>query len=115
MVDNPSSTVVSKRPTIAWALKEWKTLIEKGKSSVGEEAQSSLTTEGHGLDASGTSFLDQSTLGTAVGKSSSQGFNAGKFNQRLKEMFKERIGQFREAVYLLTGFKVLSGGAPMFS
>ncbi len=29
-----------------------------------------------------------------------------KMNLRLKEMFKERITAFREAVYLLTGFKV---------
>jgi Mitotic checkpoint protein len=27
-------------------------------------------------------------------------------NQRLKEMFKERITSFRECVYLLTGYKV---------
>ena len=30
-----------------------------------------------------------------------------KMNARLKEMFKERITAFREAVYLLTGYKVL--------
>jgi mitotic spindle assembly checkpoint protein MAD1 len=29
-----------------------------------------------------------------------------KLNQRLKEMFKEKIATFREAVYLLTGFKM---------
>lgn len=29
-----------------------------------------------------------------------------KMNQRLKEIFKEKISTFREAVYLLTGFKV---------
>jgi len=29
-----------------------------------------------------------------------------KLNQRLKEMFKEKISMLREAVYLLTGFKV---------
>lgn len=29
-----------------------------------------------------------------------------KLNQRLKEMFKEKISTFREAVYLLTGYKV---------
>lgn len=27
-------------------------------------------------------------------------------NERLKEMFKERITSFRESVYLLTGYKV---------
>lgn len=29
-----------------------------------------------------------------------------KLNQRLKEMFKEKIATFRESVYLLTGYKV---------
>ena len=32
--------------------------------------------------------------------------DGGKLNLRLKEMFKERITCFREAVYLLTGYKV---------
>ena len=32
--------------------------------------------------------------------------DSNKMNTRLKEMFKERITSFREAVYLLTGFKV---------
>ena len=32
--------------------------------------------------------------------------DSNKLNQRLKEMFKERIKSFREAVYLLTGYKV---------
>lgn len=32
--------------------------------------------------------------------------DSSKLNLRLKEMFKERITSFREAVYLLTGFKV---------
>ncbi len=34
------------------------------------------------------------------------GPDSAKMNQRLKEMFKERITCFREAVYLLTGYKV---------
>jgi Mitotic checkpoint protein len=32
--------------------------------------------------------------------------DASKMNIRLKEMFKEKIQAFREAVYLLTGWKV---------
>jgi len=36
----------------------------------------------------------------------SQGEDSKKLNQRLKEMFKERITTFREAVYLLTGYKI---------
>ena len=44
------------------------------------------------------------------GSSTSAGAGAGadssKLNLRLKEMFRERITSFREAVYLLTGYKV---------
>ena len=57
----------------------------------------------------------------AVGdvNSSTLGPDSSKMNQRLKEMFKERITCFREAVYLLTGYKIdlysadaVSGGHP---
>ena len=44
---------------------------------------------------------------TGKGNSNSSGTDSNKLNQRLKEMFKERITSFREAVYLLTGYKVL--------
>eukprot|EP01039_Chlorochromonas_danica_P008499 gene8499-9369_t len=49
---------------------------------------------------------------TFTGGSSSGQQDHAKLNQRLKEMFKEKISTFREAVYLLTGFKVdmLSSG-----
>ena len=45
------------------------------------------------------------------------GADSSKLNQRLKEMFKERIASFREAVYLLTGYKIdlyaaTNGGYP---
>ena len=36
--------------------------------------------------------------------------DSSKMNQRLKEMFRERISSFREAVYLLTGYKVRTIG-----
>ena len=56
---------------------------------------------------------------TCASSSSSGAADSGKLNQRLKEMFKERITAFREAVYLLTGYKVdlysaeqSSGGHP---
>jgi hypothetical protein len=45
---------------------------------------------------SNTSVLEVGNLGP----------DSSKLNQRLKEMFKERITSFREAVYLLTGYKV---------
>jgi hypothetical protein len=45
-----------------------------------------------------------SVMASAAGPSS--GVDASKLNTRLKEMFKERINSYREAVYLLFGFKV---------
>ncbi|CAM9232727.1 unnamed protein product [Heterosigma akashiwo] len=41
----------------------------------------------------------------------SSGVDSSKLNQRLKEMFKEQIARFREAVYLLFGYKLDMGGA----
>lgn len=38
--------------------------------------------------------------------SASTGIDSSKLNLRLKEMFRERINCFREAVYLLTGYKI---------
>lgn len=48
------------------------------------------------------------TLATTPATSSSnmEGLEAKKYNQRLKDQFQEHIGVFREAVYLLTGYKV---------
>jgi mitotic spindle assembly checkpoint protein MAD1 len=42
----------------------------------------------------------------AAAKARAEGIDKDKVNQRLKEMFKERIQFFREGVYLLTGFKI---------
>lgn len=76
---------------------------EEGSASSAEES----TLEGH--------------LSLAKGGSGSQSFvatsstmDSAKLNQRLKEMFKERITCFREAVYLLTGYKVERKGLSLF-
>jgi hypothetical protein len=47
-----------------------------------------------------SSVLNRSVLGGG-------GVDPNKMNQRLKEIFKEKIATFREAVYLLMGYKVL--------
>jgi hypothetical protein len=59
--------------------------------------QQSATTSASTIQASNTSN-NNSVL--------ESGADSNKLNQRLKEMFKERITTFREAVYLLTGYKV---------
>jgi hypothetical protein len=40
--------------------------------------------------------------------------DSNKLNQRLKELFKDRITCFREAVYLLTGYKVTFSYATVY-
>jgi hypothetical protein len=47
-------------------------------------------------------------VGAAPPSSASSGIDSNKLNIRLKEMFRERISSYREAVYLLLGYKVLS-------
>mmetsp|Transcript_9713 Transcript_9713/g.16242 ORF Transcript_9713/g.16242 Transcript_9713/m.16242 type:complete len:209 (+) Transcript_9713:53-679(+) len=63
----------------------------------------------------GTSSNQQATHSTSTGISTGQkqppstsamAADSNKLNQRLKEMFKDRITSFREGVYLLTGFKI---------
>jgi hypothetical protein len=46
------------------------------------------------------------TAPTSSSSSSNNVADSSKLNLRLKEMFKERITAFREAVYLLTGWKI---------
>lgn len=82
-------------------------------SAQGEDAdQSLLGRPGHHLNMS---VLEAPHHGTASGShaacpascaSAVALRNSEKLNQRLKEMFKERISSFREGVYLLTGYKV---------
>ena len=54
------------------------------------------TTVGYSSDGNNTSVVNRSTT-----------VDSDKLNMRLKAMFKERISCFREAVYLLTGYKVV--------
>jgi hypothetical protein len=63
--------------------------------------------QGNGVGASTGKFA--SSTGGGSGASSvfaAMGADSNKLNQRLKELFRERIQSFREAVYLLTGYKV---------
>jgi len=79
---------------------------------------------GHGLDistsgsrpstfpssSSSSSAAQQTSKSSRSGDGGSGGGGGGadssKLNQRMKETFRERITSFREAVYLLTGYKV---------
>ncbi len=52
-----------------------------------------------------TTLIPPSAISTGMATATA---DSSKLNTRLKEMFKERITAFREAVYLLTGYKVSS-------
>mmetsp|Transcript_31687 Transcript_31687/g.32280 ORF Transcript_31687/g.32280 Transcript_31687/m.32280 type:complete len:267 (+) Transcript_31687:245-1045(+) len=72
------------------------------------EGEGETETEALGLSMNMSSF-GNSTMNTSTtggGSATSVGIDSAKMNKRLKEMFRERISCFREAVYLLTGYKV---------
>jgi len=59
------------------------------------------TTDSNGNNNNGTNGNSQNN-----NNNTAAAVDPNKLNQRLKEMFKEKISMLREAVYLLTGFKV---------
>jgi hypothetical protein len=60
-----------------------------------------------GGNSNSSMIMDSSMIGGAHNTSTvSGGVDPAKMNQRLKAIFKEKIAQFREVVYLLTGYKV---------
>jgi 2-methylisocitrate lyase-like PEP mutase family enzyme len=71
--------------------------------------------------ASGLLLSDQDSSSAAVSSSfpsisagaSANVVDSNKLNQRLKEMFRERISSYREAVYLLLGYKVSNSSPPL--
>merc|ERR1712070_962986 len=56
--------------------------------------------------SSGGSFGGICSVGNTSFQENTEEVNQGKLNIRLKQMFRERIKVFREAVYLLTGYKL---------
>jgi mitotic spindle assembly checkpoint protein MAD1 len=75
-----------------------------------QQSQHGSGTEVAGSQSPNASMMffntNTSTLPSKPQVNSSNVVDPAKLNQRLKEMFKEKIATFREAVYLLTGFKM---------
>ena len=59
-----------------------------------------------GLAEAVSNALASSAVDTTAVGIGADGIDTSKLHQRLKEAFKERVTAFREAVYLLTGYKV---------
>jgi len=72
---------------------------------VGVAAESAGSLSVADVSVAGT-IRDQSSVTAGAAASALGGVDSTKMNKRLKEMFRERISIFREAVYLLTGYKV---------
>jgi hypothetical protein len=80
--------------------------VETGdKSSAPPPSESSEAAHNQSMDMSMINKPSSSSSASAAATTASIA-DAAKMNQRLKEMFKERITAFREAVYLLTGYKI---------
>lgn len=94
LVENPSTKILQGKSTISSLPKEQ---IKHLRS----EIKKIRTDNAVASDNSDTRMKDTMNTSTAFG-----GADSSKLNQRLKEMFKERIASFREAVYLLTGYKI---------
>ena len=81
---------------------------ELGAESLNESANTNNNTSY--VDGSMDSSMHTSVLNTSVANvnvnATSIGIDAAKRITRMKELFRERINSYREAVYLLTGYKV---------
>ncbi len=72
--------------------------LRSTKAHISEQAQKIIANEVEQASQSNNTASSSTTATSVV--------DPNKLNQRLKEMFREKITAFREAVYLLTGFKV---------
>eukprot|EP00606_Chrysophyceae_sp_TOSAG23-5_P000370 GSChrysophyteH2.ASY1.ANO1.662.1 assembled CDS len=105
MIQNPYQQLESHSTIPPKALKLAKAEIKMFRSSTNDTMQSA------GVNSSiNTSLAEVNTTASATTPKSrglaAVGADSHKLNQRLKEMFRDRIQAFREGVYLLTGYKV---------
>lgn len=78
-------------------------------AAVGEASNvNSASSKGGIVDAEGGCFAMSNSmlLDSSMINRSSGGYDADKHNSRLKAVFREKIAQFREAIYVLMGYKV---------
>jgi hypothetical protein len=95
-------------------LRHLKLLISSGKlvppAVVTTAATAASVLRPRSDNSSASNILDTSLSMSAsrsnVSMSASSGVDSQKMNQRLKEVFREKIAEYREAVYLLFGYKV---------
>jgi hypothetical protein len=80
--------------------------FDRIRPSVAVTSSSVANSENNNSNATTGSKVVIDNLNTSHSTNTTIGLDSSKMNQRLKEMFKERITSFREAVYLLTGFRV---------
>lgn len=125
MEATPSSDTPTYFVTPLDELKHLKNLVRTGKlvppstatvsapiSAITEAAHSrprSGSGTGTSRSSTGSGSLDSSMSMNASRSNvsmSAGGVDSQKMNQRLKEVFREKIGEYREAVYLLFGYKV---------
>ena len=92
-------------------LKHLKKLIKTGKLVPPSTSSSSeIEIKGRSDSTSSSGSLLDNSLSMNASRAnismSTGGVDSQKMNQRLKEVFREKIAEYREAVYLLFGYKV---------
>ena len=92
-------------------LKHLKKLIKTGKLVPPSTSSSSeIEKKGRSDSTSSSGSLLDNSLSMNASRAnismSTGGVDSQKMNQRLKEVFREKIAEYREAVYLLFGYKV---------
>lgn len=119
-VNNPSAERCMSRPAVSSIPSEKMTALRVENKQLSEALQalaSALAAQaGSAQSAPQNLSGDQSVMNVTAGggahggaplvSAAAGGPDSSKLNLRLKEMFRERITSFREAVYLLTGYKV---------
>lgn len=116
LVNNPAAERCVARPAVSSVPSEKMKALQADNKHLHEALAAALAQQagaaGQPQNLSGDQSAMNVTAGGAVAgaplasAASGAAADSSKLNLRLKEMFRERITSFREAVYLLTGYKV---------
>ena len=99
MVENPNKTLRSSNNQVI-SFPPWRQI---------RELQKTISLLKQQIDSAKSESIilpDRRYSSEAIGSSDSGSIDTTKVNARLKEVFKEKIAQYREAVYLLTGYRI---------
>lgn len=100
MVDNPSKHSRSSSSVSATSFPPWRQIREL------QTANKQLKLQMESAKSESFHSSERRLSSEVVSHADSGSIDTTKVNARLKEVFKEKIAQYREAVYLLTGYRI---------